>query len=77
MKQNVGETLEVSRLELLRRVSTYSELDAWAAFQQSLEETVLSWLHEHPDSEAACRVHSEQHFIAHACCAAGVVCQRP
>ncbi len=29
-------TLEVSPLELFRRANTYSDLQAWAAFQQSL-----------------------------------------
>jgi hypothetical protein len=51
MRQNVSETLEVSRLQLLRRASTYGDLQAWAAFQQSLEETVLNWFHNHPGCE--------------------------
>ena len=59
-------TLEASRLELLRRTSTYGDLDAWTAFQQSLEETVLTWLHKHPGSEAACHLQSEQYFVAQA-----------
>jgi hypothetical protein len=66
MRQNVGKTLERSRLELLRRASIDGDLEAWTAFQQSLEETVLTWLHEHPGREAACRVHSERHFVAQA-----------
>ncbi len=56
-------TLVVSRLELLRRVITYGDLEAWAAFRQGLEETVLSWLHEHPGREAACRLQTERHFV--------------
>ena len=64
MRQNVGETLEVSRLELLRQASTYGDLQAWTAFQHSLEETVLTWLHEHPGKEAACHLQSEQYFVA-------------
>jgi len=56
-------TLVVSRLELLRRAITYGDLEAWAAFRQGLEETVLSWLHEHPGREAACRVQTERHFV--------------
>lgn len=64
MRQDVNETLEVSRLELLRRANTYGDLEAWAAFQQGLEETVLTWLHDHPSREAACRIHSERHFVA-------------
>jgi hypothetical protein len=54
----------VSYVELLRRVSREGDLQAWAAFQQSLERTVLTWLHEHPDSQAACCLRSEQYFVA-------------
>ncbi len=64
MRQDVGETLEFSRLELLHRASTDGDLEAWAALQQCLEETVLTWFHAHPGSEAACRLHSERHFVA-------------
>jgi hypothetical protein len=66
MRQNLGKTLEASLLELWRRASIYGGLEDWTAFQQSLEETVLTWLHEHPGREAACRVHSERHFVAQA-----------
>ncbi len=66
MRQDVGKTLEVSRLELLRRASIDGDLQAWAAFQQGLEETVLTWLHEHPGSQAAYRLHNERHFVAQA-----------
>lgn len=66
MRQEVDETGEVSRLELLHRVSTYGDQHAWAAFQQGLEETVLAWFHAHPSSEAASRVQSESHFVARA-----------
>lgn len=66
MRQDVSVTLEVARLELLRRASIYGDLEAWTAFQQSLEETVLIWLHEHPGREAVCRVQSERHFVAQA-----------
>jgi hypothetical protein len=66
MRQDVGKTLERSRLEPLRRASTQNDLEAWRAFQQSLEETVLTWLHEHPGREAACRVYGERHFVAQA-----------
>jgi hypothetical protein len=48
MRQKVSETLEVSRLELLHRASTHGDLRAWAAFQQGLEETVLTWLQRSP-----------------------------
>jgi hypothetical protein len=64
MRQDVDESREVSRLELWRRAKTHSDLQAWAAFQQSLEETALTWFHAHPGSAAACRMHSEKHFVA-------------
>ena len=64
MRQNVSETLEVFRLELLRRASIYGDLEAWIVFQQSLEETVLIWFHDHPGSETACRLYNERHFVA-------------
>jgi hypothetical protein len=64
MRQDVGEMLEVSPLELLRRAITHGDLKAWAAFQHCLQETVLTWLHDHPGSQAACRLHSERYFVA-------------
>jgi hypothetical protein len=66
MRQDVGERREVPRLELLRRASTHGDLETWAAFQQGLEETVLTWFHDHPGSQAACRLHSDRHFVAQA-----------
>jgi len=66
MRQEVDETGEVSRLELWRRASQQGDQQAWAAFQQSLEETVLAWFHAHPSREAASRVQSESHFVARA-----------
>ena len=66
MRQEVDETREVSRLELWRRASREGDQEAWAAFQQSLEETVLAWFHAHPSSEAASRVQSESYFVARA-----------
>jgi len=64
MRQDIGERPRVSRLELLRRASTQGNLQTWAAFQHRLEETVLTWFHEHPGREAACRMHSESYFVA-------------
>lgn len=64
MRQEINETLEVTPLELLHRSCTYGDLLAWTAFQQSLEETVLSWFPGHPSCEAACRLQSERHFVA-------------
>jgi hypothetical protein len=66
MSQHLRQPLEVSHLELLRRASTYGDLQAWEEFQQSLEETVLAWFHEHPYCEAACRVYCERYFVLQA-----------
>ena len=66
MRQDVDEMLAVARPEQLRRASTHGDLQAWAAFQQSLEELLLTWLHKHPGREAACYLQSEQHFVAQA-----------
>lgn len=63
MRCDVDETFEVYYLELLRRAIAHADLDAWARFQQCLQVTVLTWLHAHPGSEAACRCQSEQHFV--------------
>jgi hypothetical protein len=60
------ETFEVSSLQLLRRAIAHGDQDAWATFQQCLEETVLTWLHAHPSREAACRGLCEKHIVAQA-----------
>jgi hypothetical protein len=57
-------TREASHLELLRSATTHDDLQAWAAFQQHLEATVMTWLHAHPGSEVACCVHSERHLVS-------------
>jgi hypothetical protein len=59
-------TFEVSSLELLHRAIAHNDQDAWAGFQQCLEETVLTWLHEHPGREAACRGLCEKHMVVQA-----------
>jgi hypothetical protein len=64
MRQDVSEILDFSRLELWRHAKTHGDLQTWTAFQQSLEGTVLTWFHEHPGSEAVCRVNSERHFVS-------------
>ena len=62
--QNVDETREDSPLELWRRANTPGDPETWAVFQHCLEETVLIWFHDHPGSQAACRLHSERYFVA-------------
>src|SRR5260370_24886926 len=66
MRQNSGETREVSRLELWRRASRQGDLEAWAAFQQGLEGALLTWFHAHPGCEVASRVQSDRYFVARA-----------
>ncbi len=66
MRGDGDEKLEVSSLQLLRRAIAHSDQDAWAGFQQCLEESVLTWLHAHPGREAACRGLCEKHVVAQA-----------
>jgi hypothetical protein len=66
VRGNGEETFEVYSLQLLRRAIACGDQDAWVEFQQCLEETVLTWLHEHPSREAACRGLSEKHLVAQA-----------
>lgn len=64
MRQDGGEMLNLSLLELLDRASTHNDLEAWVVFRQSLGETALTRFHLHPRSEAACRVQSDTHIVA-------------
>ena len=66
MRGDGDETFEVYSLQLLRRAIAHDDQDAWAGFQQCLEETVLTWLHEHPSREVACRGLYEKHLVAQA-----------
>ena len=66
MRQDIDEAREDSRLELWHRASRQGDLEAWAAFQQGLEETVLAWFYTHPGSEAASRVQSDRYFVIRA-----------
>jgi hypothetical protein len=66
MRQDVGGTLNLAFLDLVRSASIDSDQDAWAVFQQRMEETVLSWFQEHPGSEIVSRLKSEKHFLSFA-----------
>jgi hypothetical protein len=66
VRQDIDEARKDSLLELWHRASRQSDLEAWAAFQQGLEETVLAWFSVHPGSEAASRVQSDRYFVARA-----------
>jgi hypothetical protein len=63
MRGDGDETFEVYSLELLRRAIAHSDQEAWAAFQQCLEKTVLTWLHKHPSREVACRRLCEKDLV--------------
>jgi integrase len=66
VRSDGDETFEVYSLELLRRAIAHGDQEAWAVFQQCLEEIVLTWLHEHPNREAVCRGLGEKHLVAQA-----------
>ena len=66
MRGNGDEPFERSSLKLLRRAMAHGDPEAWAGFQQCLEETVLTWLHEHPGGEAACRGLCEKDVVGQA-----------
>ena len=55
---------EMSGLELVRRATVQGDPEAWAWVRQSFGEVVLDWLHRHPSREAACRLESEEHYVA-------------
>lgn len=66
MRENGDKTFERSSLELLHHAIAHGDQEAWAEFQQCLEETVLTWLHEHPSKEAACRDLCEKDVVRQA-----------
>jgi hypothetical protein len=50
-------------LELLSRATVQQDAHAWECLQRQLREIVLSWMRQHPDKEAACRLGSEEHYV--------------
>jgi hypothetical protein len=70
---------ETYGLELLRRATVQADPEAWAWVRHCFRELVLDWLHRHPSREAACRLESEEHYVAQAFerfCQATTVTQR-
>jgi len=70
---------ETYGLELLRRATVQGDPEAWAWVRHCFRELVLDWLHRHPSREAACRLESEEHYVAQAFerfCQATTVTQR-
>ncbi len=66
MRDDRDEQFEMYSLELLRRAIAHGDQEAWAEFQKCLEETIVTWLHEHPGREAACRGLCEKDVVAQA-----------
>lgn len=55
---------ETSGLELVRRATVQGDPEAWTWMRHCFREVVLAWLHRHPSREAACRLESEEHYVA-------------
>ena len=53
-------------LELLRRAIEQADQQAWTAIELCLGGIVRGWLHCHPNREVACRLESEENYIAFA-----------
>jgi hypothetical protein len=51
-------------IEALLRQALEGDQEAWAGVEQSLGETVHSWLRSHPSKEAACCWVSEEHYVS-------------
>ena len=53
-------------LELLRRATVQGDQHAWAWVHHCFDGIVLNWLRRHPNRAAACRLDSEQNYVAQA-----------
>ncbi len=53
-------------LELLRRAIVQGEPEAWTWVERCFRELVQGWLRRHPKREVACRLESEENYIAQA-----------
>ncbi len=51
-------------LELLRRAIKQSDQEAWAGVQHCFGGMVRGWLRRHPQREVACRLESEENYVA-------------
>jgi hypothetical protein len=57
---------ETYGLELLRRATVQGDQEAWAGVQEWLGGLVRDWLRRHPRCLAACRLESEENYMAQA-----------
>src|SRR5207253_2074773 len=55
---------EAYGLELLRRAIMQGDQEAWRGVMQCFGELVRGWLRGHPHREAACRLESEETYVA-------------
>lgn len=53
-------------VELVRRATIQEDQEAWAWMQHCFGGVVRCWLRGHPNREAACRLESEENYIAQA-----------
>lgn len=51
-------------LELFRRATVEGDVEAWEWVLRCFGEIVLAWLRRHPSRAAACRLDSEENFVA-------------
>ena len=51
-------------LELLRRAIVQEDEKAWVGVQHCFSGLVRGWLHRHPKSDIACRLESEENYVA-------------
>jgi hypothetical protein len=57
---------DVYGVELFRRAIIQSDQEAWAWVQHCFGGMVRGWLRRHPKREVACRLESEEHYVARA-----------
>src|SRR5215471_12103580 len=55
---------EAFGLELFRRATVEGDPEAWEWLQCCFGEVVLAWLRRHPSRAAACRLESEENYVA-------------
>jgi len=51
-------------LELLRRAIVQENEEAWTGMQHCFSRLVCGWLHRHPKRDVACRLESEENYVA-------------
>jgi hypothetical protein len=53
-------------VELVRRATVQADQEAWACMQHCFSGFVLGWFYRHPSRETACRLESEENYVAQA-----------